>query len=456
MKDLTTGNPARLIFVFALPMLLGNVFQQFYNTVDSIVVGHFVGKTALGAVGASFPIFFLLISLVIGITMGSSIVFSQFFGARDYLTVKKAIETTYLFLFWAALIITALGLLSAGWLLRLINTPAEIMPQAKLYLQILFAGSLPLFGYNSISAVMRGLGDSKTPLYLLIVATLVNIVLDLGFVLLFHWGVAGVALATVIAQGVSFGLGIYILNRRENRLLHFHARSMHFDAPVFRKILRLGLPTTIQQSLVGLGFMALTGIVNAFGTNVIAAYAAATRIDSLASMPAMNFSIAVSTFVGQNIGAGKLDRVRKGYRATLAMSSALALCTSILIILLRGPLMHIFTNDPEVIRLGGDYLFIVSAGYLFFSAMFISAGAIRGAGATFFSMLVTLFSLWLVRIPISWFLSRKIGVNGIWWGIPIAWIVGFLGGWLYYLSGRWQSKGLVKKAEEVPIVPVET
>jgi putative MATE family efflux protein len=456
MKDLTTGKPVKLIFFFALPMLLGNVFQQFYNTVDSIVVGHFVGKTALGAVGASFPIFFLLISLVIGITMGSGIVLSQYFGARDYVTVKRAIETTYIFLFWAALAITAAGFFSAGWLLHLINTPAEIFPQARLYLQILFLGSIPLFGYNSISGVMRGLGDSKTPLYLLIIATLINVILDLFFVLVLHWGVAGVSLATVIAQAISFGAGIRVLNRRENSLLHFHVRSMRFDPVIFRQILRMGLPTTVQQSLVGLGFLAITGIVNSFGTNVIAAYAAAVRIDSLAAMPAMNFSMAVSTFVGQNIGAGKIDRVRQGFYATLAMGSGLSVATSILIVLLRKPLMHIFTRDTEVIRLGADYLLIVGAGYIFFSAMFISAGVIRGAGATFFSMLVTLVSLWLVRIPLSWFLSRQIGVNGIWWGMPLAWIAGFLGAWFYYLSGRWKTKSVVRKQEEVPIVPVET
>jgi len=456
MKDLTTGSPARLIFYFALPMLLGNIFQQLYNTVDSVVVGHFVGKGALGAVGASFPIFFLLISLVIGITMGAGIVLSQFFGAKEYSTVKKVIETTYIFLFWAALVITACGFFAAGWLLRLINTPVEIMPQARLYLQILFIGAVPLFGYNSISAIMRGVGDSKTPLYLLIIATLINIVLDLTFVLVFHWGVAGVSLATVLAQAVSFVAGIRVLNRRQDELLHFHPLSMRFDKSLFRKILRLGLPTTIQQSLVGLGFMALTSIVNSFGTNVIAAYAAAVRIDSLAAMPAMNFSIAISTFVGQNIGAGKFHRVRQGFKVTLGMSSILSVVTSIVIILSRRSLMHVFTSDGDVIRLWADYLFIVCAGYIFFSAMFIGAGTIRGAGATFYSMVVTIFSLWLVRIPLSWFLSRHMGVNGIWWGIPLAWIAGFLGAWFYYLSGRWESKGVVKREEEVPIVPVET
>lgn len=456
MKDLTTGKPAKLIFYFALPMLLGNIFQQLYNTVDSIVVGHFVGKTALGAVGASFPIFFLLISLVIGITMGSGIVLSQYFGAKDYPTVKKAIETTYIFLFWSALIITLIGFLSAGWLLQLIHTPSEILPQARLYLQILFLGSIPLFGYNSISGVMRGLGDSKTPLYLLIIATLINIVLDLFFVLVLHWGVAGVSLATVMAQAVSFGFGIWILNHRKERLLHFHPRSMGFDWKVFRQILRLGLPTTIQQSLVGLGFLAITGIVNSFGTNVIAAYAAAVRIDSLAAMPAMNFSIAVSTFVGQNMGAGKIDRVRKGFHVTLAMSSVLSAATSVMIILLRKQMMLIFTRDADVIRIGSSYLLIVGAGYLFFSAMFISAGVIRGAGATFYSMVVTLFSLWLVRIPLSWFLSRKIGVNGIWWGMPLAWIAGFLGAWFYYLSGRWKNKVVVNLPLESDIVSVKS
>jgi len=446
MQDLTQGSPARLIFAFALPMLLGNVFQQFYNMVDSIVVGRFVGKTALGAVGASFPIFFLLISMVIGITMGAGIILSQYFGAQDMEAVRKTIETTWIFLFFASLLVTILGILASGSLLRFINTPPDILPQARLYLQILFAGTIPLFGYNGISAILRGVGNSKTPLYLLIVATLVNVCLDLLFVLVFHWGVAGVSLATVIAQGLSFAAGVLVLNRSPDTLLHMHLRTMRFDRPLFRQIIRMGLPTTLQQSLVALGFMAMTGIVNAFGTNVIAAYAAAVRIDSLAAMPAMNFSIAISTFVGQNMGAGLIDRVRQGFRATMAMGSALSLATSLAIILLRNPLMHIFTRDPEVIRIGASYLTIVCGGYIFFSAMFISAGVIRGAGATFFSMLVTLVSLWLVRIPLAWFLSRHLGVSGIWWGIPLAWIAGFIGAMIYYRSGRWVHKAVVIRA----------
>ena len=446
MQDLTQGSPARLIFAFALPMLLGNVFQQFYNMVDSIVVGRFVGKTALGAVGASFPIFFLLISMVIGITMGAGIILSQYFGAQDMEAVRKTIETTWIFLFFASLLVTILGILASGSLLRFINTPPDILPQARLYLQILFAGTIPLFGYNGISAILRGVGNSKTPLYLLIVATLVNVCLDLLFVMVFHWGVAGVSLATVIAQGLSFAAGVLVLNRSPDTLLHMHLRTMRFDRPLFRQIIRMGLPTSLQQSLVALGFMAMTGIVNAFGTNVIAAYAAAVRIDSLAAMPAMNFSIAISTFVGQNMGAGLIDRVRQGFRATMAMGSALSLATSLAIILLRNPLMHIFTRDPEVIRIGASYLTIVCGGYIFFSAMFISAGVIRGAGATFFSMLVTLVYLWLVRIPLACFLSRHLGVSGIWWGIPLAWIAGFIGAMIYYRSGRWVHKAVVIRA----------
>ena len=450
MQDLTQGSPARLIFVFALHMLLGNIFQQFYNMVDSIVVGRFVGKTALGAVGASFPIFFLLISLVIGVTMGSGIILSQYFGAQDLDSVRKTIETTWIFLFFASLIVTALGILASESLLRLINTPPDILPQARLYLQILFAGTIPLFGYNGISAILRGVGNSRTPLYLLIIATLVNVGLDLLFVLVFHWGVAGVSLATVLAQGLSFAAGVVVLNRSSDTLLHMHPFAMRFDRTLFRQILRMGLPTTVQQSLVALGFMAMTGIVNAFGTNVIAAYAAAVRIDSMAAMPAMNFSIAISTFVAQNIGAGLVERVRKGFWATMGMASTLSVATSLAIILLRNPLMHIFTRDPEVIRIGASYLTIVCGGYIFFSAMFISAGVIRGAGATFFSMLVTLVSLWLVRIPLAWFLSRHLGVSGIWWGIPLAWIAGFVGAMLYYQSGRLENKAVVSRVRSAP------
>ena len=270
MQDLTQGREGKLIFAFALPMLIGNVFQQLYNTVDSIIVGNTLGKTALAAVGASFPLVFLLVALIIGLTMGSTVLIAQFYGAGRLDQVKKTIDTTYIFLFVAALVCTLLGLVSSKPLLKLLKTPAEIFPLAQTYLQIIIAGLIFTFGFNTISAVLRGLGNSKTPLYFLILSTLLNIVLDLVFILSFGWGVAGAAWATVIAQAVSFLLSqIYLARRFE--LFRFDLKKITFDRTIFLTTLKIGLPTGIQQMLVATGMMALSRIVNNFGTTAVAA-----------------------------------------------------------------------------------------------------------------------------------------------------------------------------------------
>ena len=303
MRDLTSGPEGRLVFTFAVPMLIGNLFQQLYNMVDSMVVGQFVGKEALAAVGVSFPILFLLIALVMGMGLGSSILLAQYYGAKNMKGVRRTVETTYIFLFWASLAVTAIGLAAGGAILRLLRTPAEILPLARQYLNILFAGMILMFGYNSLAAILRGLGDSKTPLYFLIVATLANVVLDLVFVLVFHWGVPGVAWATVLAQGLSFLLGLLYLRRPQLAVLRIHLVGMRFDPQIFRRSIQIGLPSAVQQVLVAMGMLVLFRIVNAFGTSTIAAYTAGTRLETFATMPAMNFAMALSAFVGQNVGA---------------------------------------------------------------------------------------------------------------------------------------------------------
>lgn len=443
MKDLTQGSEAKLIFNFALPMLIGNVFQQLYNTVDSIIVGNTIGKEALAAVGASFPIIFLLVALIMGVTMGATILIAQFFGARQMDEVKKTIDTTYLFVFFAALGATAIGLATSGPILRLLKTPAEIFPLAKEYLDIIFAGIIVMFGYNTISAVLRGLGDSLTPLYFLIIATLVNIIFDLVFIKVFHWGVAGAAWATVLAQGISFLLGLVYLHKT-HELFTFNPRKMTFNRGIFLAGLKIGLPSGIQQTLVATGMMALSRIVNSFGTNAVAAYTAAGRLDSFASMPAMNLSVALSSFVGQNLGANKPERVKKGYRATLGMATLISLAITLTVILFGPQLVRIFNQDPAVITIGSEYLVIVGSFYFVFSTMFVTNGVLRGAGDTLIPMFFTVCSLWLIRVPLAAFLASRIGTNGIWWAIPIAWVVGAILSVSYYRSGRWKRKVVVK------------
>jgi putative MATE family efflux protein len=439
MKDFTTGNITKLILNFTLPMLLGNVFQQLYNIVDSIIVGKVLGKEALASVGASFPIIFTLIALLIGIGSGFSIVISQYYGAKDIDRVKRAIDTMYIFLFSTGIFISILGIYFSEELFLLLQLPAELIPQATSYLNVYMVGMVMFFGFSGTSSVLRGLGDSKTPLFFLILASIFNIIFDLLFVMVFKWGIAGAAWATVIAQSGAFISGIIYLNRTHS-ILNFSLFKLVFDKEIFIKSLKIGIPSGLQHTFVALGMMALLGIVNTFGTDVIAAYTAAGRIDSLAMLPAMNFSQAVAAFVGQNLGANKIDRVRQGFKVTFIMSNVFCLLMTAIIILFGSHLMKLFTTDANVIAIGEKYLIIVSSFYLLFSTMFTTNGVLRGAGDTLIPMFITLFSLWIIRIPGAYFLSSKMGETGIWWSIPLGWSMGTIFSYLYYRTGRWKTK----------------
>ncbi|MBK6347515.1 MAG: MATE family efflux transporter [Bacteroidales bacterium] len=449
MRDLTDGRPGKLILQFATPMLIGNVFQQLYNVTDSIIVGRFLGKEALAAVGASFPLIFMLISFVIGIASGSTIIIAQYFGAKDLAKVRRSVDTMYIYLFFASLLITVLGIAFSGAVFRLIRLPEEIIPQASLYMNVYLTGTLFFFGFNGTSAVLRGLGDSKTPLYFLVISTITNIVFDLLFVVVFKWGIAGAAWATVLSQAGAFLTLVLYLNRK-HELMNLSWRKLEWDKSIFIQSIRIGVPTGFQQTFVSLGMLALLRIVNDYGTDTVAAYSVAGRIDGLASLPAMNFGQALSTYTGQNIGANKIKRVKEGLIATLNMSVITAVVTSLLVMVFRYQLMALFTNDANVIAIGGRYLLIVGGFYIMFSSMFVIGGVMRGAGDTLIPMFITLFSLWIIRIPFAWILSHKIGVDGIWWAIPIAWFFGMSFSYVYYRTGKWKLKTVVKfrEAEE--------
>lgn len=443
MTDLTIGKESRLIWRFTLPMLAGNLFQQLYNVVDSVIVGQVLGKEALTAIGNCFPVIFTLISLTVGVAIGGTVVISQYFGAKDMEKLQKAVDTLFIFLFWMGLFLSLAGFMFSETLLRWLKTPEDSLPMAVSYLRIYVAGLLAFFGYNWVGAILRGLGDSKTPLYFLIFSTLLNIILDILFVWVFGWGIAGASWATVIAQASAFFASVVYINRRHS-FLQFRFMNLAYDRDILIKSIKIGLPTGFQQTFVSLGMMALISIVNTFGMDVAAAYSVAGRIDSLAMLPAMNFSAALSTFVGQNIGANKIDRVRTGLKATLLMSSSVSLCITALVVAGGSLLMRMFTADPEVIRIGHEYLIIVGSFYLFFNAMFTISGVMRGAGDTLIPMFLTLFSLWAIRIPLAIFLSKHIGEHGVWWAIPIAWCTGMIFSYIYYLTGRWKTKVIVK------------
>lgn len=451
MKDLTVGKEGKNILIFTIPLLIGSVFQQMYNIIDSIVVGRFIGKEALAAIGNAFPIMFTLIALIIGIAFGGTVIISQYFGAKEYDKVRKTIGTLYILMFSMAAFLSLIGLIFIDPILSLVDIPEDIYHEAKSYIQIIIGGIIVFFGFNGTAAILRGLGDSKTPMYFMIISTLTNIFLDVLFVVKFQWGIEGAAWATIISQGGAFITAVIYLNKT-HKLISIRLKDFVFDYTIFLQSLRIGLPTGFQHTFVALGMMALIKIVNNFGTDVIAAYSVAGRIDAIAMQPAMVFSQGLAAFVGQNIGAGRHDRVKKGLQVTLLMSSVVSIVLSLLIITFRTDLMGLFNRDSEVMRIGGEYLLIVSAFYILFSIMFTYGGALRGAGDTLIPMFITLFALWVVRIPIAWRLSERIGETGIWWSIPMGLATGALFSYLYYLTGRWKTKAVTKKSGQVEVL----
>jgi putative MATE family efflux protein len=362
--------------------------------------------------------------------------------------VKRAIDTMYIYCAIIGVITTIIGILISEPILRFIDLPEELMPQATLYLKIYLSGILIFFGFNGTSAVLRGLGDSKTPLYFLIIASVANIILVILFVGGFGWGVGGAASATLLANAIAFGLTIWWLNKT-HKLIRISIKGLTFDRDIFRQSLRIGLPTSVQHTLVAMGGIALIGIVNKFGTEVIAGYTVAGRLDSLALAPAMSFSLALSAFVGQNIGANKIERIKSGLIATIKIAGIVTILTTLFIAICGNTIMSLFTDDREVIRIGAQYLTTVSIFYFAFTMMFIYNGVARGAGDTLMPMIFSLVSLWLIRIPFAWYFSEKFGVNGIWWSIPAGWMIGYMLSYLYYKTGRWKTKAVVGYSENI-------
>ena len=446
MKDFTVGKEAKLILQFSVPLVLGNIFQNLYNIIDSIIVGRYIGKEALGAVGASFPIIFALISLVIGVGSGASTVISQYFGAKKIDEVKRTIDTIFIFFLGSSILITILGIVFSEHIFILLGLPEDIMPEALSYLNIYLLGMFFFFGFSGISSILRGLGDSKTPLYFMMIATVNNILLDLLFVVVFKWGIQGAAFATILSEGGAFLTAVIYLNKK-HPIIKLSFRKYLFDRDIFKSCIRIGLPTGFQQSFVAFGMMAIMSIVNGFGTNAVAAYAAAMRIDSFVKLPAITFSSALSAFVGQNLGAFEEKRAKTGLKATLLFSTIYCIIASLLIILFGKHIMSLFTTDSDVIKIGQDYLLIVSSFYLLFSVMFSFTGFLRGAGATLIPMIATFTALYIVRIPAAIFISGMIGVNGIWWAEPMGTFIGMLILLAYYRSGKWKGKVVVKKSD---------
>lgn len=445
-------------------MLLGNLLQALYNTVDAVWVGRFLGPEALAAVSVSFPVVFILVTLVMGIVMATTVMVAQYAGANQVHMVKRTINNSLLLLVTGGLAVSALGIALHRNILLLIKTPPEILADASGYLTIFLAGIPLMMGYNVFGAILRGLGDSRTPLLFLAYSTVTNIILDPLFIFGIgpfpRMGVQGAAVATVISQGVATVLAIRHLNRK-NHLLTFNPADFRFDREMTHSVIRIGLPAGLQQLVVSAGALVLVSIVNQFGHTLTAAFGSGMRLDQFTIMPAMSLGLAISAMVGQNLGAGRHLRVKQTVYWGVMLSGAMALTISILVFGLAPWLMLVFTRDPAVQNAGVSFLRTVSLSYVPVALLFAFNGVMRGAGDTLPAMLISVASLWLIRLPLAAYLSATaLGAFGIWIAIVASSVVGSILSAGYYCSGRWKQKVLVNTEDPaqdprpVPAVPV--
>ncbi len=434
------GRPASLILKFSIPLLAGNVLQQAYNLVDALVVGNFVGKEALAAVAVTGILSFLLFSLFSGIALGVTIVVARFVGSGARARLRATVETAYVVAFAGALLVTVLGVIAARPLLLLLDTPAGItLSMAETFLTIIFLGTIGNFGYNLNAGILQGLGDSVSSLVFLAVSVVINIVLDLVFVMVFHWGVAGVAWATVIAQVVSFIMGTVFIVRKL-KLTSLKPVEFTFDPRILAEATRIGLPGGVQNMLFCLGTMAIQRLVNGHGSEYMAGFGISGRIDSLSFLPIASFSSAMTTFTGQNCGAGRLDRVRQGFWATHAMSAAVCVVISAGVFWGAPFLMGLFSSDAEVIHAGSEVLWRLMPCYVLLSALFITNSALRGAGEALWPFVASFTSFMILRMPAAYLLDHFFGKYEIGWCYGIGWLFGLAVALPVYFSGRWKRR----------------
>lgn len=437
--DLTEGKVWKVIVRFAVPLLVGNLLQQFYNITDSIIVGQFLGKEALAAVSASFFIYYFIISLVIGVGSGTTVVISQLFGAKQYQKVQLAFSSFFIFMLVGGIILSIAGIIFAEPVFRLTNTPEEVIPQAVAYFRIYIGGTFLFVTFNSIISILRGVGESVRPMLFILITTVLNIAFDLLFILVFKWGIEGAARATVVSQGIGMCIALAYVNNT-HPLLSIKKQDMLFDWKLFKESLKIGLPTSVQQCAIALGLIALLGIVNSFGTNTLTAYGAAGKIDTIITQAILTLSGALAAFCGQNIGAGRLDRVKKGVQFTMYTNIALGLLTFAAVYLFGNEMMRIFTKDIDVVAIGKEYLLIIGGFFIVHGALNVYNGALRGAGDTLFPMITSLVCLWLIRIPLAYYLSSWLGRNGIWWAIGISITIGLIVTFVYYKMEFWKRR----------------
>lgn len=445
-KDLTQGTPWKRILEFTIPMLIGNVVQQFYNTADSIIVGRYIGDNALAAVGSAFPILNLLLVLFVGISVGAGIIVSQYFGAKDRIQLSKAIGTSITLTALASLIIMIVGPLVTKPLLMLLNTPPSIIDWCADYLNIFFLGIAGFTFYNILAGILRGLGDSASALLFLFIATVLNVVLDIWFVAGFDMGVAGVALATVIAQGISAILCLLKLMRIKDSF-ELNWSMLKLNKELSLKLIKLGLPSGLTQAIFSMAMIVVQSLTNSFGELVIACNVIVMRVDGFAMMPNFSFGSALTTFTGQNIGGHRLDRVEEGALTGTKIAVATATVITIFILLFGRYLINIFTDTAELVDLSMRMMRILAFGYIAMAVTQCLSGVMRGAGDTITPMWISLFTTVALRIPIAYgiaYITRsELYPTGrpesIFISLLISWTLGALITFVYYRKGKWRK-----------------
>lgn len=454
--DMTQGKPWEKIALFTIPMLIGNIAQQLYNTVDSIVVGRYIGDNALAAVGSAGPILNLILVLFVGISVGAGVMVSQYFGAKDKEELSKTIGNCITLTAVASIIIMIVGALSVKPLLKLLNTPESIIDWSASYLIILLLGIAGVAYYNILCGILRGLGDSVSALVYLLIATVLNTVLDVWFVAGFKMGIAGVALATIIAQAVSAFLCLLKLMRLKN-IFDMNRRYLKPEKKCSMTIIKLGLPSGLTQAIFSMSMIVVQSLTNSFGELVIAANVIIMRVDGFAMMPNFSFGTAMTTYAGQNVGAGKYDRVDHGARQGTFMAVAISAAITSLIVIFGKNLMAIFTDTQELVNLSANMMKILAFGYIVMAVTQSLSGVMRGAGDTMTPMWISIITTVIIRVPLAYgiaFLTKSPELpNGryesIWVSLLVSWVIGALLTYVWYLKGSWKKKGIKKENQEL-------
>ncbi len=446
--DMTRGKPWRLITAFAIPVLLSQVFQQLYNTADALIVGRFLGDEALAAVSSSGTLIFLIISFFTGMSMGASVTISRYFGAGDYARVSRAIHTNVLLAILCGIVLTVFGVALTPTFLRWMGTDPDVLPEAISYFRYYFFGILAVVMYNTCKGIMNALGDSRRPLYYLILSSLVNIVLDLLFIAVFHWGVWSAAAATTISQAVSMVLCLIHLTKK-GTIYQVRLRDLRLDREMLGQIFRYGLPSGVQNSVIGFANVIVQSNINSFGKLAMAAYGAYSKLEGFAFLPVTSFTMALTTYVSQNLGAGEYDRAKKGSRFGIITSLLLAELIGVLMYLFAPQLTAIFTETPEVIALGVEQARTISLFYCLLAFSHAVASVCRGAGKAFVPMTIMLVFWCVVRITyITTVMHCVHDIQYIYWAYPITWSLSSVVYLIYYHFSDWVH-GFEKKSQKL-------